>query len=89
MRDAGIDARVTARKVYLVLSSEGRRRRTVDVLLDGKPVVAGEAGDDVRDARVTVRDERLYELVSLPEVQDRRLSLRLPAGVTGYAFTFG
>ena len=89
VQDAGIDARVTARKVYLVLRSEGRRPRAVDVLLDGEPVVAGEAGDDVRGARVTVRDERLYELVSLPEVQDRRLSLRLPAGVTGYAFTFG
>ncbi len=89
VRDAGIDARVTARKVFLVLSSQGRRPRTVDVLLDGRPVAATEAGDDVSKARVTVTDERLYELVSLPEVQDRRLSLRMPAGVTGYAFTFG
>jgi Thioredoxin like C-terminal domain len=36
-----------------------------------------------------VREERLYRLVSLPKVEDRRLTLRLPPGVTGYAFTFG
>ena len=43
----------------------------------------------MRGGRVTVREERLYRLVSLPRVQDRRLTLRVPAGVTGYAFTFG
>jgi cytochrome c biogenesis protein CcdA/thiol-disulfide isomerase/thioredoxin len=89
VRAARIDARVTARKVFLVLSSEGRRPRPVEVLLDGRPVRAAEAGDDVRGGRVTVREERLYRLVSLPRVEDRRLTLRLPSGVTGYAFTFG
>jgi cytochrome c biogenesis protein CcdA/thiol-disulfide isomerase/thioredoxin len=89
VRDARIDARVTAREVFLVLSSEGRRPRDVEVLLDGRPVGAAEAGEDVRDGRVTVRGERLYRLVSLPRVEDRRLTLRLAPGVTGYAFTFG
>jgi cytochrome c biogenesis protein CcdA/thiol-disulfide isomerase/thioredoxin len=89
VRDAKIDARVTARKVFLVLSSEGRRPRDVEVLLDGRPVAAAEAGEDVRGGAVTVREERLYRLVSLPRVEDRRLTLRVPPGVTGYAFTFG
>jgi cytochrome c biogenesis protein CcdA/thiol-disulfide isomerase/thioredoxin len=89
VRDARIEARVTARKVFLVLSSKGSRRRDVEVLLDGRPVRAGEAGEDVRGGRVTVREERLYRLVSLARVEDRRLTLRVPAGVTGYAFTFG
>jgi hypothetical protein len=89
VRDARIEARVTARKVFLVLSSKGRRPRDVEVLLDGRPVGRAEAGEDVRGGRVTVREERLYRLVSLREVEDRRLTLRLPAGVTGYAFTFG
>jgi cytochrome c biogenesis protein CcdA/thiol-disulfide isomerase/thioredoxin len=89
VRDARIEARVTARKVFLVLSSKGRRPREVDVLLDGRPVGAAEAGADVRGGRVTVRDERLYRLVSLPRVEDRRMTLRIPPGVTGYAFTFG
>jgi cytochrome c biogenesis protein CcdA/thiol-disulfide isomerase/thioredoxin len=87
--DAEIDARVTARKVFLVLSSEGERPREVDLLLDGEPIEASEAGADVRAGRVTVREERLYRLVSLDRVEDRRLTLRLPAGVSGYAFTFG
>src|SRR5918996_1611180 len=52
------------------------------------PVGDGEAGEDVRGGRATVREERLYRLVSLPGVEDRRLTLRMPAGVTGYAFTF-
>ncbi|HYN51430.1 MAG TPA: cytochrome c biogenesis protein DipZ [Thermoleophilaceae bacterium] len=86
---AEIDARVTARKVFLVLSSEDERPREVEVLLDGKPVPASEAGADVRAGRVTVRGERLYRLVSLDRVEDRRLTLRLPPGVSGYAFTFG
>ena len=89
VRDARIEARVTARKVFLVLSSKGRRPREVEVLLDGHPVGPSEAGEDVRDGRVTVREERLYRLVSLPRVEDSRLTLRLPSGVTGYAFTFG
>jgi cytochrome c biogenesis protein CcdA/thiol-disulfide isomerase/thioredoxin len=89
VRDARIEARVTARKVFLVLSSKGGRPRDVRVLLDGRPVGESEAGEDARGGRVTVREERLYRLVSLPRVEDRRLTLRVPAGVTGYAFTFG
>ena len=67
VRDARIEARVTARKVFLVLSSQGR-------------AAAGRAGaprraprgrarrpaSDVRGGRATVREERLYRLVSLP-----------------------
>jgi cytochrome c biogenesis protein CcdA/thiol-disulfide isomerase/thioredoxin len=89
VRDARIEARVTARKVFLVLSSKGGRPRDVRVLLDGRPVGEAEAGEDASGGRVTVREERLYRLVSLPRVEDRRLTLRVPAGVTGYAFTFG
>jgi cytochrome c biogenesis protein CcdA/thiol-disulfide isomerase/thioredoxin len=89
VRDASIAARVTARKVFLVLSSRGGRARRVEVRLDGRPIVASEAGADVKRGALTVSDERLYRLVSLPRVEDRRLELRLPPGVTGYAFTFG
>jgi cytochrome c biogenesis protein CcdA/thiol-disulfide isomerase/thioredoxin len=87
--DAKIDARVTARKVFLVLSSEGERPRDVEVLLDGKPIETSEAGADVRGGRVRVREERLYRLVALDRVEDRRVTLRVPAGVSAYAFTFG
>jgi hypothetical protein len=89
VRDARIEARVTARKVFLVLGTSDGRPRDVQVLLDGRPIAAREAGADVTGGRVTVREERLYRLVSLAAVEDRRLTLRLAPGVTGYAFTFG
>ncbi len=86
---AGIDVEFEAKHVYLVLSSQGERPRSVQVLLDGRPIPAADAGADVHDSQVTVRGQRLYTLVSLPGDQRHHLGLRFPPGVTGYAFTFG
>ena len=38
---------------------------------------------------MTVRDQRLYSLVSLPADARGHLTLRFAPGVSGYAFTFG
>ncbi len=86
---AGIDMQFEAKNVYLVLSSAGESPREVQVLLDGKPISARDAGADVHDGTVTVTGQRLYSLVSLPTDQEHRLSLRFAPGVSGYAFTFG
>jgi thiol-disulfide isomerase/thioredoxin len=86
---ATIDATVQAKNVYLVLSSAGGRPHAVQVLLDGRPVGDQEAGADVRGGRATVRDQRLYALVSLPRDERHRLTLRFAPGVSGFAFTFG
>lgn len=86
---ATIDARFVAKKVFLVLSSRGGRRRDVQVLLDGRPIARSDAGSDVRGATASVQRQRLYRLVSLPRAESRRLTLRVPPGVTAYAFTFG
>ncbi len=86
---AGIDMEFEAKNVYLVLSSAGEKPRQIEVLLDGKPIPDKFAGADVRGGVLTVRNERLYSLVSLPGDQQHRLSLRLTPGVSGYAFTFG
>jgi cytochrome c biogenesis protein CcdA/thiol-disulfide isomerase/thioredoxin len=87
--NAGIEVEFEAKHVYLVLSSTGNVPRTVQVLLDGRPISAADAGSDVHDGVVTVKGERLYTLVSLPHDERHRLSLRFAPGVTGYAFTFG
>jgi cytochrome c biogenesis protein CcdA/thiol-disulfide isomerase/thioredoxin len=87
--EAGIDLEFEAKHVYLVLSSTGNVPRTVQVLLDGRPISAADAGSDVHDGLVTVKGERLYTLISLPHDERHRLSLRFSPGVTGYAFTFG
>ena len=88
VRGATITARVVGRAVYLVLSSPGHPRK-VRVLLDGKPISAADAGDDVRDGVVTVRRQRLYNLVKLDAVAQHVLTLRLDSGASGFAFTFG
>jgi cytochrome c biogenesis protein CcdA/thiol-disulfide isomerase/thioredoxin len=87
--EARIEARVTARKVFLVMGTADGPPRDVQVLLDGRPIAPAEAGADVAGGRVRVGEQRLYRLVSLPGVEDRRLTLRVPSGVSGYAFTFG
>ena len=38
---------------------------------------------------VTVDRQRLYRLVSLPELGEHELELDMPPGVSAYAFTFG
>ncbi len=86
---AQINAEFQAEHVYLVLSSAGKLPRTMQVLLDGRPISASQAGADVHDGIVTVTNERLYTLVSLPGDQRHLLTLRLSPGITGYAFTFG
>lgn len=77
-----------ARRVYLVLGTVDQRPRRVRVLLDGKPIGAA-AGSDVHGGTVTVRAQRLYELVDLPRVGRHVLRLEPEAGTMGYAFTFG
>lgn len=77
-----------ARRVYLVLGSPGQSRQ-VRVLLDGKPILAADAGSDVHGGAVAVTGQRLYNLVDLPSVGHHVLTLEPQAGVEGYAFTFG
>ncbi|MEX1141122.1 MAG: cytochrome c biogenesis protein DipZ [Thermoleophilaceae bacterium] len=78
-----------ARRVFLVLGSRGGRPRPVRVLLDGRPLPARLAGEDVRGGVATVRREELYRLIDLPRPERHVLTLQLPPGVSGYAFTFG
>ena len=78
VRDARLDARFVASKVFLVLGSREGRPRKLRVELDGRPY-----------REVTVREQRLYTLVSLPAAEDRTLTLRFAPGLSGYAFTFG
>lgn len=85
---AGLSLSFDARRVYLVLRTT-RPGALVDVRLDGRPIRAGDAGSDVRDGRARIGAQRLYTLVDLPRTGTHRLDLRLPAGVSAFAFTFG
>ncbi len=87
-RRATIDADFTSEEVFLVLGSPSGPAR-VEVLLDGKPIGAGSAGEDVEAGKVTVTGQRLYRLVDLRAAGRHRLQLRFQPGISGYAFTFG
>lgn len=83
-----------AKEVNLVMASlEGEQE--VDLLQDGKPLSADDAGEDVRfgdDGRsfVAVSDPRMYRLVRNAAFGQRLLQLvsRHP-GLLAFAFTFG
>ena len=64
--------------VYLVMTSAGRHP-AVRVLLDGRPIPPATAGADVRGGLVTVRGQRLYTLVSLPDGRPARADRPDPA----------
>ncbi|MGB0119879.1 MAG: cytochrome c biogenesis protein DipZ [Solirubrobacterales bacterium] len=83
-----LELRFRAKRVFLVLGSPGRPR-TMSVALDGEPIAASDAGKDVRNGRVKIGKERLYDLVDLPEVGSHTLTLSPEKGIQAYAFTFG
>jgi cytochrome c biogenesis protein CcdA/thiol-disulfide isomerase/thioredoxin len=86
---AAIYGHFQAAHVYLVLTSTGNQPRTATVLLDGRPISSKEAGTDVHNGQVTVRGQRLYNLISLPSAQNHQFEIKLPPGVSAYDFTFG
>jgi thiol-disulfide isomerase/thioredoxin len=87
-RAATLRARLVAKGVFLVLSSKDGRPRQVHVSLDGRPISAAVAGTDVHHGALTVRRQRLYNLVRLPHTEEHVLTLRVDRDVSGFAFTF-
>jgi cytochrome c biogenesis protein CcdA/thiol-disulfide isomerase/thioredoxin len=86
--DSTLSLRFQARRVFLVMGSPDGPR-DVEVILDGEPIADANAGDDVRDATVTVTRQRLYRLVDLAKAGQHTLELRFDDEIEGYAFTFG
>ncbi len=88
-REFAIDLTFRGRQVFLVLGGDGTPLRG-SVLLDGRPIPADLAGDDVGDdGTLVVREHRLYRLVDLGRHGTGRLTIRLAPGTRAYAFTFG
>lgn len=73
--DSYIELKYLAKQVYLVLG--GKSDQPVSVSLDGKP-----AGS------ITIDADRKYDIVTAPYGL-HILSLKVPKGVSAYAFTFG
>jgi hypothetical protein len=87
---ASIEAGVQARNVYLVMTSPDGAPRSGRVFLAGQPIPARFRGTDVGPGGYfTVRAERLYNLVRLPQDAQLLVKVELPPGVSAYDFTFG
>lgn len=85
--------RYTAAEVNLVMSAQEAGLGVVRIQLDGQPVVAEEAGEDVRHDRegtvISVPEPRMYRLVKNNKVGSRLLELSTSTrGFEAYAFTF-
>lgn len=79
-----------AQKVYLVMGTKDKKPKSVTILLNGKPISPNKAGKDVHEHQVKVTEDRLYELVNLPSVNNGILEIRCDSpALEAYVFTFG
>ena len=83
---ATVHYKYVAKEVYIVAESE--TGGTIEVLQDGV-VVSTDAGADVREGKVQVKDSRLYKLIKNDSSDEHLLELRVSPGVKLFAFTFG
>ncbi|CAN5285041.1 cytochrome c biogenesis protein DipZ [soil metagenome] len=88
---ANVRINFLAQQVYLVMDNPNSVTGQVQVMLDGKPLPAKYQTAETDSAgKVTVKDARKYDLIDLKEDYGRHeLELVFPAGLQGYAFTFG
>jgi cytochrome c biogenesis protein CcdA/thiol-disulfide isomerase/thioredoxin len=86
--DAALRLHFNAGKVFLVMGSASPIH--VTIMLNGMPIDQGNAGKDVKDGLVLVKEHRLYDLVNLHKMEDASLEIRVSKpGLECYAFTFG
>ena len=78
-----------ASQVYLVMEAKGPQ--TVAVLLDGEPLPKSFYTADMdSEGRLLVQEARKYDVINLKGEYGRHLlTLRMPKGVSAFAFTFG
>ena len=79
-----------AGNVYMVASG-ATNGTVVDVIQDGTSISAANAGDDVRDGKVTISESRLYNIVKNSNGGGKhtlQLIIESP-GLQAYTFTFG
>lgn len=78
-----------AKKVFLVMDSKNGKKIDVEVKLNGAKIAQNQAGVDVVDGVVAVKESRLYDLVKMKETSENILEIESgDAGLRVYAFTF-
>jgi len=89
-KGSALEIRFRAGKVFLVISPYAKGDQ-VRLFIDNKAVDDSIAGTDVKDSRLILDNERLYNLIDLKgNVETHLLRLEFETeGVSVYAFTFG
>jgi len=78
-----------ARKIFLVLGTEHNTPVNIHLLLNSTSPGAAD-GADVTEDKLTVKGERLYELINQELSKEGTLELTADQpGLQAYAFTFG
>jgi hypothetical protein len=85
-----VEFKYDAGKVYFVASG-GATGTTVEVLQDGTPVPAADAGNDVQNGTLVVTGSRLHNLINNHDGGgEHTLELIIGSpGLEAYTFTFG
>jgi cytochrome c biogenesis protein CcdA/thiol-disulfide isomerase/thioredoxin len=82
-----ITFKAEAKDIYIVAGSASNQPKTASLSLLGG--LAGQYGPDAPGGNLVISGSRLYHIVSLQQFGPATLSLKLPAGVSLYTFTFG
>ena len=79
-----------SKDTFLVMRTSDEKEGRVKVYIDDVEIGSSFAGDDVQNAVVTVKEDRLYNLVRLPQPGRHTLKLEfLDSNIEVFAFTFG
>ena len=85
---ATITYKFQSKDVYFVASSASGVK--VTLMIDGKPIGTNAGADVAADGTVTIKANRLYKLVHMPDYGEHTLQLDVEgAGLDAYTFTFG
>lgn len=79
--------RFTAKNVYMVLGNGSLSG--AEVLIDGEPISAQNAGADVINSQLEIEAERMYHLYTDNEYGTHTLRLKVKPGFRAFTFTFG
>ncbi|MEK7177084.1 MAG: cytochrome c biogenesis protein CcdA [Patescibacteria group bacterium] len=86
VKNSKVVYRYNAKEVYIVASADSALE--MEVWQDGKLVTA-EAGADVVNGTVTIKESKLYKLIKNITPGEHTLELRAEDGILLFAFTFG
>lgn len=90
-KNATLNYHFIAANVFITLQPGSSSGEKIQIYLDGRPIDAAQAGQDVKDGVVTLNQARLYSIVDLQgQTEDHTLTFAFQTpGVQAFTLTFG